>query len=510
MKVTKEISKLENSAVKLTATIAKEDVVSGYNKNISKYAKNVQLPGFRKGHVPVKVLEQKYGDSLKQEVLADLIDESLNQIFAEEESKDIRPLPYTQPRLDGDKLPEFSTDKDLTFSVVYDVFPSVEVKDFSKIEVEKMISAKENLEKLDDVDLPSGIYFWRVGVESKNGEKIGFSDSRTLNILKKLSLPEVILPSQNSMSLTYAEKSSHFVWKNSDGADYYNIKITDKNGKIIAEKSGIKENSANFVLPPEKYNVSVQAFSEETVVSPMRASSVSNVSFALRNPVPVELIFPNSLEKIDGLSAIRMPTVFLWKNEIDIHAKSEFVLYRISSDGTEKKVYSVLNPKNEVKIERLTEGNYRWQILASTADGIPLDSSKNTFSVSKIPLLQNVTLLQPENNFVIGNSYLKNNRFITFSWKEISGATDYKFALYQKFADGSAKLIYSENTEKTEIQIKKQNFDIGDFEWSVSAFCHAKDGYEEQHSRVSTGIFKIRVELPGKIRLIKPGKMYAK
>ena len=85
MKVTKEISKLENSAVKLTATIAKEDVVSGYNKNISKYAKNVQLPGFRKGHVPVKVLEQKYGDSLKQEVLADLIDESLNQIFAEEE-----------------------------------------------------------------------------------------------------------------------------------------------------------------------------------------------------------------------------------------------------------------------------------------------------------------------------------------------------------------------------------------------------------------------------------------
>ena len=45
MKVTKEISKLENSAVKLTATIAKEDVVSGYNKNISKYAKNVQLPG---------------------------------------------------------------------------------------------------------------------------------------------------------------------------------------------------------------------------------------------------------------------------------------------------------------------------------------------------------------------------------------------------------------------------------------------------------------------------------
>ena len=170
MKVTKEISKLENSAVKLTATIAKEDVVSGYNKNISKYAKNVQLPGFRKGHVPVKVLEQKYGDSLKQEVLADLIDESLNQIFAEEESKDIRPLPYTQPRLDGDKLPEFSTDKDLTFSVVYDVFPSVEVKDFSKIEVKEpqvKIGEKELNEELKAIQERNAVV-----IDKKEGEPV--------------------------------------------------------------------------------------------------------------------------------------------------------------------------------------------------------------------------------------------------------------------------------------------------------------------------------------------------
>ncbi|MCI7035610.1 MAG: trigger factor [Spirochaetia bacterium] len=137
MNVTKQVSKLENSAVKLTATIAKDDVVNGYNENLKKYAKNISLPGFRKGHVPVKVLEQKYGDSLKQEVLIYLVDQSLNQIFAEEESKDIRPLPYSQPRLENDKVPEFSTEKDLTFTVIYDVFPTVEVKEFSKIEVKE-------------------------------------------------------------------------------------------------------------------------------------------------------------------------------------------------------------------------------------------------------------------------------------------------------------------------------------------------------------------------------------
>ena len=137
MNVTKQVSKLENSAVKLTATIAKDDVVNGYNENLKKYAKNISLPGFRKGHVPVKVLEQKYGDSFKQEVLIDLVAKSLNQISAEEESKDIRPLPYSQPRLENDKVPEFSTEKDLTFTVIYDVFPTVEVKEFSKIEVKE-------------------------------------------------------------------------------------------------------------------------------------------------------------------------------------------------------------------------------------------------------------------------------------------------------------------------------------------------------------------------------------
>ena len=137
MKVTKEVTKIENSAVKLTATIAKADVAAGYNNNIAKYAKNIQLPGFRKGHVPVSVLEKKYGESLKAEISGDLIDQALNEILDSEDAKDIRPLPYSQPRLEGDKLPELDTSKDFTFTVVYDVFPSVEVKNFDGIELKE-------------------------------------------------------------------------------------------------------------------------------------------------------------------------------------------------------------------------------------------------------------------------------------------------------------------------------------------------------------------------------------
>ena len=74
MKVTNEITKLENSAVKLTVTIAKKDVAASYNESITKYAKNIQIPGFRKGKVPVSVLERKYGEALKAEAASDLVE----------------------------------------------------------------------------------------------------------------------------------------------------------------------------------------------------------------------------------------------------------------------------------------------------------------------------------------------------------------------------------------------------------------------------------------------------
>lgn len=252
MKVTKEISKLENSAVKLTATIAKEDVVSGYNKNISKYAKNVQLPGFRKGHVPVKVLEQKYGDSLKQEVLADLIDESLNQIFAEEESKDIRPLPYTQPRLDGDKLPEFSTDKDLTFSVVYDVFPSVEVKDFSKIEVKEPqveIGEKELNEELKAIQERNAVV-----IDKKEGEPVEKDNIVTIDY-KELDDSGTAIPGSEREGFVFTVGTGENIYKIDDEI----VGMKKDETKEISKTYDAKEENKDLAGKAKKISVTVKA-----------------------------------------------------------------------------------------------------------------------------------------------------------------------------------------------------------------------------------------------------------
>lgn len=170
MNVTKEIQKIENSALKLTATIAQADVESGYKSEFAKYAKNIQIPGFRKGHVPTKIIEQKYGEAIKQEITGGLIDEALNEILQADDAKDIRPLPYSQPRLDGDKLPELDTTKDFTFTVVYDIFPTVEVKNFSGISIKEPqveIGEKEIEDELKSIQERNAVV-----IDKKEGETV--------------------------------------------------------------------------------------------------------------------------------------------------------------------------------------------------------------------------------------------------------------------------------------------------------------------------------------------------
>ena len=70
-----------NSSVKLTVTILQGDIAAKYADELKKITKSIQIPGFRKGHVPAHILETKYGKEIQGEVAANLINDSLQEIF---------------------------------------------------------------------------------------------------------------------------------------------------------------------------------------------------------------------------------------------------------------------------------------------------------------------------------------------------------------------------------------------------------------------------------------------
>jgi trigger factor len=176
MNLTKQFTKLDKSRVQLDVTIGQAEIAKSYQELLQKYSRTIQLPGFRKGKVPVKILEQKYGEALKGDVAGDIMEKALGEAF-ETASEFERPLPYSQPAMD--KAPDFSLDKDLTFSVTYDVFPEVKLGaiDGFKIEIPQVtIGDADMKEELDAIRDRNAIV-----VDRNDGDKAAKDNIATVN-----------------------------------------------------------------------------------------------------------------------------------------------------------------------------------------------------------------------------------------------------------------------------------------------------------------------------------------
>jgi len=116
-----------------------------YKKEIDKYyqklGREVKVPGFRKGKVPVSLLEKQFGPDVKKEVMSNLISDHLNKAIAEKELRGIG-----QPHL-LEVNAEEGTDISVTASL--EVLPSVDIKDYSGVEMELKIPRITD----EDIDL---------------------------------------------------------------------------------------------------------------------------------------------------------------------------------------------------------------------------------------------------------------------------------------------------------------------------------------------------------------------
>ncbi len=132
----KNFKELEKSQASLTLTVDAASIEKAYNERLAKYAKTVEMPGFRKGHVPTNVLERKFGEGIRQESTFDCMEENLKEAIASLDEKD-RPLSYSVPELqDEENLLPFKKDQDITFTVIYDIYPRFELPQYKGLEIE--------------------------------------------------------------------------------------------------------------------------------------------------------------------------------------------------------------------------------------------------------------------------------------------------------------------------------------------------------------------------------------
>ncbi len=106
------------------------DLSAKVDERLSELAQTAQLPGFRKGKVPVGLLKKQYGQALYGEALEAAVNQSTAKAIEDRGLK-----PAMQPRVDLKTLEE---GKDVEFEVAIEVLPEIGKLDFSGIELERL------------------------------------------------------------------------------------------------------------------------------------------------------------------------------------------------------------------------------------------------------------------------------------------------------------------------------------------------------------------------------------
>ncbi len=102
MNITRENIDDLNAVVKVD--IAKEDYSGKVEKILKDYRKNANIPGFRKGHVPMGMVKKQYGKAVLVDEVNKLLQDALNKYLTEEKLDVLgNPLPKEQENFDWDQ-----------------------------------------------------------------------------------------------------------------------------------------------------------------------------------------------------------------------------------------------------------------------------------------------------------------------------------------------------------------------------------------------------------------------
>jgi len=127
--IVENVSELER---RIKVSIPAQDIDDKAIKKLEKLTSKVKLAGFRPGKVPFSVIKQRFGDSTRQEVIADIIENSYFEILKEKNLKPAGP-PNIEPS--ESKFGEL-----LEYTIKLEVFPEFTLIDTKGVKVEKLVS----------------------------------------------------------------------------------------------------------------------------------------------------------------------------------------------------------------------------------------------------------------------------------------------------------------------------------------------------------------------------------
>ena len=125
------VETLEKLERRMTLSLPLDSVQSEMQKRLRRLARTLKMDGFRPGKVPLRIVEQRYGSSVRYDVMNDLVGEAFYKAAREAKLR-------LAGRPDISEI-ESTTEGEMNFEAKFEVLPEVKQGDLSGTEVEKIV-----------------------------------------------------------------------------------------------------------------------------------------------------------------------------------------------------------------------------------------------------------------------------------------------------------------------------------------------------------------------------------
>lgn len=143
---------------------------------IDKIKSNYSQPGFRKGHVPAKIIKDKYAPSIMAEESEKIINENIKKLVQEKEY-----ALAVSPKID---IKDFEYGSDFQYDITFEILPKIPEIDFEKIKITK--KELDISEKDVDEEVQKNISTLKDWSEKKEGGKVEDGDQVYIDYVGKI------------------------------------------------------------------------------------------------------------------------------------------------------------------------------------------------------------------------------------------------------------------------------------------------------------------------------------
>lgn len=385
-----KIEDLSSTEKKALFDIDAKEVTKSFNGVVKLFQKDADLKGFRKGKVPLKVVESIYASQIDEEIKTRIINDNLRKLALEEKINIVKTSNL--------EFKDFNKEKNFEFSFNFEFIPEIKLSEYKSMEVEKEIFSIE--QKDIDKAIENLLINFATNEEVPKRKKIQKKDILSINfsgkvedkIIKDLVRENALIELGNDSLIPDIEAEI----KNMTLGEEKNFDVTYPSEFPIAEAAGKIVNCTVIInkiykkVIPEldddfmkKLGIESKEMLEERVASDLERSCNEKSEGSLRRNIGDKLISDNNFEfpksfltdeekRLENEYLARMNEKGIKTEEVDSKTKG------VIKESAERNVKLALIFAEISKVENiLVDDNEIEQVIASIA------KSQNT-QISKV------------------------------------------------------------------------------------------------------------------------------